>query len=116
MRYIISFKTYSENRKMTSVLYSAGLNYQMGNPVRQEIVAVRREVDALRKQVEQLTEENLVYRKHLMKLLSNNEDQEKARAAQSEFTRDLMLLVSNNQSDQQRQAGSGTVQGGGFRR
>ena len=101
---------------MTSGLYSAGLNYQMGNPVRQEIVAVRREVDALRKQVEQLTEENLVYRKHLMKLLSNNEDQEKARAAQGEFTRDLMLLVSNNQLDQQRSAGSGTVQGGGFRR
>lgn len=102
---------------MTSVLYSAGLNYQMGNPVRQEIVAVRRDVDALRKQVEQLTEENLVYRKHLMKLLSNNEDQSKAQAAQSEFTRDLMLLVSSNQSDiQQRAAGSGTVQGGGFRR
>lgn len=102
---------------MTSVLYSAGLNYQMGNPVRQEILAVRRDVDALRKQVEQLTEENLVYRKHLMKLLSSNEDQQAAQAAQAEFTKDLMLLVSGNQSDlQQRSAGTGTVQGGGFRR
>ncbi len=42
---------------MTSVLYSAGLNYQAGNPVRQEIMAVRREVDSLRKQLEILTEE-----------------------------------------------------------
>ena len=44
---------------MTSVLYGAGLNYQIGNPVRQEIVAVKREVDSLRKQFEQLIEENL---------------------------------------------------------
>jgi predicted transcriptional regulator len=116
VRYIISFKTFSENRQMTSVLYSAGLNYQMGNPVRQEIVAVRREVDALRKQVETLTEENLVYRKHLLKLLSSSDDESKAKAAQAEFTRDLMLLVTNSSDSQQRPAGSGTVQGGGFRR
>ena len=52
-----------------------------------------------------------------MKLLSTNEDQIKAQAAQAEFTRDLMLLVSSNQPDaQQRTAGSGTVQGSGFRR
>ena len=58
---------------MTSVLYGAGLNYQLGNPVRQEIVAVRREVDALRKQLEHLTEENIIYRKYLMKLLQKDE-------------------------------------------
>jgi hypothetical protein len=98
---------------MTSVLYGAGLNYQMGNPVRQEIVAVRREVDSLRKQIELLTEENLVYRKHLMKLLQNSE------GGNTEFTRDLMSLSSappqmnNNNS---REPGGGTVQGAGFRR
>ena len=54
---------------MTSVLYGAGLNYQLGNPVRQEIVAVRRDVDLLRKQVDMLTEENLIYRNHIMILL-----------------------------------------------
>ena len=42
---------------MTSVLYGGGLNYQIGNPVRQEIVTVRRDLDSLRKQVEQLSEE-----------------------------------------------------------
>jgi hypothetical protein len=96
---------------MTSVLYSSGLNYQNGNPVRQEIVAVRREVDLLRKQIEQLTEENLVYRKHFMKLLQTDE------ASANEFTRDLMTLVSTpSNSNQQREPGTGTVQGAGFRR
>ena len=57
---------------MTSVLYGAGLNYQLGNPVRQEIVAVRREVDALRKQLEHVTEESIIYRKYLMKLLPSH--------------------------------------------
>jgi hypothetical protein len=108
---------------MTSVLYSAGLNYQSGNPVRQEIVAVRREVDSLRKQVEQLTEENLVFRKHLMKLLQGNEENQTQ--GQVEFTRDLMALSlgsssssssSSSLSSSSRPAGGGTVQGGGFRR
>lgn len=95
---------------MTSVLYGAGLNYQVGNPVRQEIVAVRRDVDALRKQVESLTEENLVYRKYLMKLLQKEE------GGNSEFTRDLMSLASGPNSGNQREPGGATVQGAGFRR
>jgi len=94
---------------MTSVLYSAGLNYQSGNPVRSEIMAVRREVESLRKQIELLTEENLVYRKHLMKLLADKEN------GQVEFTKDLQALSSNEPSNR-REAGGGTVQGGGFRR
>ena len=94
---------------MTSVLYGSGLNYQMGNPVRQEIVAVRREVDSLRKQVELLTEENLVFRKYLMKLLQNDE------GGNTEFTRDLMTVATAN-SGSNREPGGGTVQGAGFRR
>lgn len=96
---------------MTSVLYSAGLNYQMGNPVRQEIVAVRREVDSLRKTVESLTEENLVYRKYLMKLLKPSDGADES----GDLLNDLLQLSNNNDS-KSRQAGSGTVQGGGFRR
>jgi hypothetical protein len=95
---------------MTSVLYGAGLNYQVGNPVRQEIVAVRRDVDILRKQVESLTEENLVYRKHIMKLLQKEE------GSNTEFTRDLMSLASGPNAKNQREPGGATVQGAGFRR
>jgi len=95
---------------MTSVLYSAGLNYQTGNPVRQEIVAIRREVDLLRKQLEVVMEENLVYRKHLMKLSQKSED------GSAELTQDLMALSSQPTNRSQREAGGGTVQGGGFRR
>ena len=95
---------------MTSVLYSAGLNYQSGNPVRQEIMAVRREVDSLRKQLEILTEENLVYRKHLLKLSQKSED------GTGELTKDLMDLSSGSNQQNRREAGGGTVQGGGFRR
>lgn len=94
---------------MTSVLYGAGLNYQAGNPVRQEIVAVRREVDSLRKQVETLTEENLIYRKHIMKLLQGTE------GGAQEFTQDLMSLAASNQGNS-REPGGATVQGAGFRR
>lgn len=94
---------------MTSVLYGSGLNYQMGNPVRQEIVAVRREVDSLRKQVELLTEENLIYRKHLMKLLQHDED------GNADFIKDLMTVASANQGNN-REPGGATVQGAGFRR
>ena len=94
---------------MTSVLYGAGLNYQAGNPVRQEIVAVRREVDSLRKQLETLTEENLIYRKHIMKLLQGTE------GGAQEFTQDLMSLAGANQSNS-REPGGATVQGAGFRR
>ncbi len=103
---------------MTSVLYSAGLNYQTGNPVRQEIVAVRRELDALRKHVEVLSEENNVYRKHLLKLLQGSEENETAGV--TEFKRDLMALSVSaapaSSSSSSRPAGVGTVQGGGFRR
>jgi hypothetical protein len=95
---------------MTSVLYSAGLNYQTGNPVRQEIVAVRREVESLRKQLEVVTEENLIYRKHIMKLLQSQEE------GATEFTNDLMRLSANDAPNQQRSAGGRTVQGAGFTR
>jgi hypothetical protein len=95
---------------MTSVLYSAGLNYQSGNPVRQEIMSVRREVDSLRKQLEILTEENLVYRKHLLKLSQKSEE------GNGELTKDLMELSSGSTTTNRREAGGGTVQGGGFRR
>ena len=71
---------------MTSVLYGAGLNYQLGNPVRQEIVAVRRDIDNLRKQVELLTEENLVYRKHLISLLQKEEN------GTNQFTKSRVLV------------------------
>jgi len=94
---------------MTSVLYGAGLNYQLGNPVRQEIVAVRREVDAIRKQLEHLTEENIIYRKYLMKLLQKDED------GNAEFLRDLLAL-SGELNNSNREPGGGTVQGAGFRR
>jgi len=95
---------------MTSVLYSGGLNYQSGNPVRQEINAVRRDAESLRKQVELLTEENLIYRKHLMKLTEASAD------GNVEFVRDLSALSASAESKAKREAGGGTVQGGGFRR
>jgi len=98
---------------MTSVLYSGGLNYQAGNPVRGEIVAVRREVGELRKQVETLVEENLVLRKYLMKVMKGINDEQ----AIQDMTRELMSVATSEQSQQQqRQPGSGTVQGAGFRR
>jgi len=95
---------------MTSVLYGSGLNYQLGNPVRQEIVAVRRDMDLLRKQVELLTEENLIYRKHLLKLLQPNEELNK------DFNHDLVMLSSYSNKISAREAGGATVQGAGFRR
>jgi hypothetical protein len=95
---------------MTSVLYSAGLNYQTGNPVRQEIVAVRREVESLRKQLELVTEENLIYRKHIMKILQTQEE------GAGEFTTDLMRLSANDAPNRPKAAGGGTVQGAGFTR
>jgi hypothetical protein len=94
---------------MTSVLYSAGLNYQSGNPVRQEIVTIRREVESLRKQLEVATEENLIYRKHIMKLLQATEE------GAGEFTGDLMRLSANDSATKPK-AGGGTVQGAGFSR
>ena len=98
---------------MTSVLYSAGLNYQSGNPVRAEIVAVRRDVGTLRKEVEALTEENLVYRKYLLKLLKASEDEQLV----NEFTRDLMTLsASDSGGASQQQFSNNSVQGAGFRR
>jgi len=94
---------------MTSVLYSGGLNYQRGNPVRSEIVEVRREVDSLRKAVELLTEENMMYKKYITKLLQATED------GTSEFTRDMQSLTEVKELSA-RSAGGATVQGGGFRR
>jgi regulator of replication initiation timing len=95
---------------MTSVLYSAGLNYQTGNPVRQEIVAVRREVESLRKQLESVTEENVIYRKHLLKLLQGSEN------GAEEFTSDLMRLSSSQSAALKQPPGGRTVQGAGFSR
>jgi hypothetical protein len=95
---------------MTSVLYSAGLNYQAGNPVRSEIVAVRRDMDSLRKQVEILTEENAMYKKYLMTLLETTEN------GTAQFVRDMQSLSDVKDMQSGRQAGGGTVQGGGFRR
>jgi len=96
--------------EMTSVLYGAGLNYQLGNPVRQEIVTVRRDVDSLRKQIDVLTEENLLYRKHIMKLLQNTE------GGTTEFTRDVTALENVANGNSSREPGGATVQGAGFRR
>lgn len=101
--------------RMTSVLYSGGLNYQSGNPVRAEIVAVRREVADLRKQMETLTEENLIYRKYLLKLMRTGNNEQEI----NEFTREMMSLAVNDQQNsqqQQQQPGARTVQGAGFRR
>lgn len=95
---------------MTSVLYSAGLNYQSGNPVRSEIVAIRRDVDSLRKQVEILTEENILYKKYIMTLLEATE------SGNAQFVRDIQSLSDVKDMQAGRQAGGGTVQGGGFRR
>ena len=95
---------------MTSVLYSAGLNYQSGNPVRSEIVAIRRDVDSLRKQVEILTEENTLYKKYIMTLLEGTE------SGNAQFVRDIQSLSDVKDMQAGRQAGGGTVQGGGFRR
>jgi regulator of replication initiation timing len=98
---------------MTSVLYGGGLNYQSGNPVRSEIVAVRREVGELRKQLESLTEENLILRKYLIKIMKAGNDEQGV----LDLTRELMSLsVNDSNTQQQRQPGMGTVQGGGFRR
>lgn len=97
---------------MSSVLYSGGLNYQAGNPVRTEIVSVRRDVGELRKQVEALTEENLILRKYLMKLMKDTDNE----SSMNELTRELMSLTSSGQANEVRQPGMGTVQGGGFRR
>jgi len=91
-------------------LYGAGVHYQSSNPVRQELVQLRRETESLRKNVEMLTEENLIYRKHLMKLVQATEN------GNTEFTKDLMSLTAPNDSAARREAGGGTVQGAGFRR
>ena len=96
---------------MTSVLYGGSLNYQVGNPIRHEIMQVTRAIDALRKQVEMLTEENLVYRKHLMKLVQATEN------GGTEFSKDLMALSAPAEPAEQApsaqmQQGSGGVRAG----
>jgi len=95
---------------MTAVLYSGGLNYQAGNPFRQEVVIVRREVESLRKQLEVASQENLIYRKHLMKLLEGTD------AGAAEFTADLMRLSATDNTSTRPPPGVGTVQGAGFTR
>lgn len=50
---------------MTSVLYSAGLNYQAGNPIRSEILKVTREANDMKKNIDFLSDENLILRKYL---------------------------------------------------
>jgi hypothetical protein len=99
---------------MTSVLYSGGLNYQSGNPVRTEILAVRREVTDLRKELETVSNENMVFRKYISRMLEKDENKQLL----GEFNKEFMML--NQQPSQQQQAqnnpGTGTVQGGGFRR
>jgi len=101
---------YKIDSEMTSVLYSGGLNYQSGNPVRQEIVNVRREVDSLRKQVELLVEENAVLKKHMMILLQATEN------GVTPFVKDMQSISDVKDMQAARPAGGGTVQGGGFRR
>ena len=104
---------------MTSVLYSSGLNYQSGNPVRSEIVAVRREVSELRKQNELLMDENMLYHRYLTKVIEKMGDQE----LMSQFTRDVQMSRAPEPQQQSQSnfgnngaPGGGTVQGGGFRR
>jgi len=97
---------------MTSVLYSAGLNYQPGNPVRQEIVAVRRELESLRKQFELIAEENLVFRKYLMKLLKPSDEKVDE---SGDFLKDLIEVSNSADMKGKREAGGGTIQGAGFR-
>ena len=100
---------------MTSVLYSGGLNYQSGNPVRTEILAVRREVTDLRKELETVSNENMIFRKYISRMLEKDENKQLL----VEFNKEFMML---NQPAQQQQMqnnqgpGTGTVQGGGFRR
>ncbi len=50
---------------MSSVLYSAGLNYQAGNPLRSEITRLHRDVDQLRKLLELANSEMTIYRKYI---------------------------------------------------
>jgi hypothetical protein len=96
---------------MTSVLFGSGLNYQRGNPVRSEMNELRRDIVTLRKQLEFVTDENIVFRKFIMKLV------EKVDVTKDEFTKDLMSVSQLNEPQAvAREAGGGTVQGAGFRR
>jgi hypothetical protein len=101
---------------MTSVLYSGGLNYQSGNPVRTEILAVRREVTDLRKELEIISNENMVFRKYISRILEKDENKQLF----SDFNKEFMLINQKQQPPQQMQNNQGpgvaTVQGGGFRR
>ena len=47
--FITRIQLYRYGLEMTSVLYSAGLNYQGSNPLRTEIRGIRNEVEELRK-------------------------------------------------------------------
>lgn len=96
--------------EMTSVLYGAGLNYQLGNPVRQEIVAVRRELDSLRKEVERLSDENELYRNYLTKLIKKED------CNINNFTEELMSVSTSSVKSSSKEPGGATVQGAGFRR
>lgn len=69
---------------MTSVLYSSGLNYQAGNPIRTEINKLTNSISDLRKLVEGQSSELTKLREHVvrleaMRLVSGAEHVTKAR-------------------------------------
>jgi hypothetical protein len=71
VRVIIKYFYLYDALDMTSVLYSAGLNYQAGNPVRSEILKVTREINDIRKGLEFLSDENMILRKYLGRTFEN---------------------------------------------
>lgn len=90
---------------MTSVLYSSGLNYQAGNPLRTEIMGIRRELGELRKLIQDLSGENQVYRKYISRILCDSNEE-----VFDELNRDLSFLDSNSNRAQQAQAQQQTQQ------
>lgn len=91
--------------RMTSVLYSSGLNYQAGNPLRTEIMGIRRELGELRKLIQDLSGENQVYRKYISRILCDSNEE-----VFDELNRDLSFLDSNSNRAQQAQAQQQTQQ------
>lgn len=56
---------------MTSVLYSGGLNYQLGNPVRAELASLRTQVADLRKLVDAFQADNAFLKNELKNMTKN---------------------------------------------
>jgi peptidoglycan hydrolase CwlO-like protein len=56
---------------MTSVLYSGGLNYQLGNPVRSELANLRNQVADLRKLVDGFQADNSFLKNELKNMTKN---------------------------------------------